>query len=218
MIQLPEMPSRIKRLPKNDQGYPVPWFVAWIKEGKVCPVGEGEPDFRAIAPGKITTAYSQRRCWICGDILGQHKVYVIGPMCVVNRVTSEPPSHRDCAEFAAKACPFITNPKEKRNKKDMIEDGSIAGIHLDRNPGAICLYETRTAKPFRAGDGYLFRLGEPNRIDWYALGRVALRLEILESIESGLPHLQKLAVQDGPEAVNELDRQLKAALKYLPPA
>ena len=216
MVQLPEMPERIKRLPKNDRGYPVPWFVAWIKDDKPCEVGQGEPDFRAIAPGKLAIAFSRKRCWICGDALGVHKVYVIGPMCVVNRVTSEPPSHRDCAEFAAKACPFIINPREKRDKKDMPFDGSIAGIHLDRNPGAICLYETGVVKPFKAGDGYLFRLGDPTRIDWYARGRIATRAEIKESIDSGLPFLTELAERDGKEAIRQLAQELEATMKLLP--
>ena len=218
MISLPEMPARIARLHKDRRGYPVPAFVCWFKDGQPCPRGEGEPDFRVIAPGYLSRAYQHSRCWICGDELGVHRVFTIGPMCVVNRVTSEPPSHRACAEFAAKACPFLTNPREKRSVKDLPENGTVAGIHLDRNPGAVCLYETRIAQPFRAGSGYLFRLGEPDNIDWYALGRPATRAEILASIESGYPLLQREAVKDGPEAVAELCRMRDAAMTLLPAA
>ena len=52
-------------------------------------------------------AFKRGLCWVCGEPLGVHKVYAIGPMCVINRTTSEPASHRDCAEFAVKACPFL---------------------------------------------------------------------------------------------------------------
>ena len=184
MIAVPEMPSRIARLPKDDRGYPVPWFVAWMKDGKPCKSG-GKPDFRVIAPGRLQQAFTQKRCWICGWPLGLHQVYVIGPMCVVNRVTSEPASHRDCAEFAATACPFPVRPRQKRSEKGLPEERVIAGSPIDRNPGALALYETRFATPFKAGDGYLFRLGAPARVDWYAQGRRATRAEIEASIESG---------------------------------
>jgi hypothetical protein len=122
MINLPEIPARIANLHKDSRGYPVPWFVAWLKGGEPCPPGRGEPDFRIIGPGKLTQAYNESRCWICGrSLIGSSRIFVIGPMCVINRVTSEPPNHRECAEFAAKACPFLTNPRQKRDYKDMIE-------------------------------------------------------------------------------------------------
>jgi hypothetical protein len=218
MVDLPPLPDRIARLPKDERGYPIPWFVAWMKDGEPCADGEGEPDFRVIGPRKIWTAWSHGRCWICGVALGVHRVYAIGPMCVVNRVTSEPPSHRDCAEFAAKACPFLTRPRQKRDRKDLPEDRSVAGIHVERNPGAVALYETRKATPFRAGDGFLFRLGPPERIDWWAQGRTATRAEIEASIESGYPLLEEVARKDGAEALRALDRMRIDAMKLLPVA
>jgi ferredoxin len=219
MIELPTMPDRIARLPHDDRGYPVPWFICWLKDGKPCSPGEGQPDFRVIAPGKLASAVNRRRCWICGgSLFGSSRVFVIGPMCAVNRVTSEPPSHRECAEFAAKACPFLTNPREKRNAKNMIEGGVVAGIHIDRNPGAVCLYQTNKAKAFEAGEGVLFRLGAPIRIDWYARGRKATRAEIEESIESGYPLLEREAVKDGPEALALLAQMRDAAMQLLPAA
>src|SRR5215467_3774641 len=96
---LPPLPKRMLALPIDGRGYPVPWFVAWIR---------GEPDFRVIKPGGAEIAYHRNLCWLCGQRLGTYKTFVIGPMCTLNRVSAEPPSHRDCAEFAAKACPFLT--------------------------------------------------------------------------------------------------------------
>ena len=218
MITLPEMHPRIARLPKDERGYPVPWFVQWFKDGEPCKTGEGKPDFRVIAPDKMVKAYKNDRCWICGaTIVGHAKVFAIGPMCVVNRTTSEPPSHRYCAEFAAKACPFLIHPRQKRNAKAMTElAGAPAGIHLDRNPGAVALYQTGTYKPFRAGDGVLFQLGKPIRVDWWAEGRQATRAEIQASMESGLPFLIAEARKEGLDAMRELARMHGEALKLLP--
>lgn len=222
MVDLPEMPHRIARLPKDERGYPVPWFVGFFdKGGQPCPPGEGEPDFRIIAPNRIWDAVTHNKCWVCGIALGVHRVYVIGPMCVINRVTSEPPCHRDCAEFAARACPFLTRPRQKRDHKGLPEDAqAAAGIAIERNPGATALYETKKAKAFRPdgpnGSGILFRLGDPERIDWWARGRTATRAEVVESIESGLPLLMAEAQKQGREAIAELARLHAAAQKYLP--
>ena len=207
---LTDMPERVKRLPRDHRGFPIPWFVHWQ---------DGEPDFRVIAPRKLRDAFNTPRCWICGERLGVHRVHVIGPMCLVNRVTSEPPSHRDCAEFAAKACPFLTRPRMRRNEKDLPAGRTIAGLHIDRNPGCVCLYETLRVKPFKAGAGTLFRLGEPLRVDWWAEGRQATRAEVLASIDSGYPILLATATRyDGPEGVADLERMRDAAMPLLPAA
>jgi len=207
---LPPMPPRIARLPRDHRGFPVPWFVAWI---------HGEPDFRVIEPDRLKQAYHGKRCWICGEPLGVFKVFVVGPMCVVNRVTSEPPSHRDCAQFAAEVCPFLTRPRMKRNEKDLPEERSIAGMHIDRNPGAVAIYQTNAYTPFKAGDGVLFQLGPPSRIDWVAEGKPATREQVLASIDSGFPLLMDVAVKlDGPEGVKALLRMRDQAMIYLPAA
>lgn len=206
-VALPPMPDRMKLLKRDERGFPVPWFVHWEDD---------KPDFRVISPGKLGMAYRNGRCWLCGGQMGMHRIYVIGPMCVINRVTSEPASHRDCAEFAAQACPFLTKPRMRRNEKDLPEERAPApGIPLDRNPGCVALYETRAVKT----EGGLFRLGDPDRIDWWAEGRQATREEVLASIDSGYPILLDVATKhDGPDGVKELTRLRDAAMRYLPAA
>ena len=102
VIQLTEMPDAIAALPRDDRGYPVPWFVAWVG---------GKPEFRCADSAKFARAVKQKRCWICGEQLDprQH-VFVIGPMCMVNRITSEPPCHESCAIFSVRNCSFLTRP------------------------------------------------------------------------------------------------------------
>lgn len=220
MFQLPTMPPRIGALPRDSRGYPVPWFVQWFDAGQPSHTGTGIPDFRIVNTSKFIQAVKRRLCWVCGGSLGRHQIFVIGPMCVINRVTSEPPNHRECAEFAAKACPFLTQPRMKRNPKALPVSSAVdpAGIHLDRNPGAMCLYETKHFRPFKpeGDDGYLFRLGEPDRVDWYARGRIATRDEVSESIRTGFPTLEHLAKEDGAEALMELYMQRDRAMALLP--
>ena len=215
-----DMPARIAKLPRDHRGFPVPWFVAYFDEerGERC---EPYPDFRVIDTPKIGRAVRERRCWVCGEPLGIHKAFVIGPMCAINRVISEPPSHRECAEYAARACPFLARPRMRRNETDLpgpVEQA--AGFVLKRNPGAVAVWITRTFKPFRphAGNaGVLFQIGAPETVLWFAHGRAATRAEVLASIDSGYPSLLELAQAEGGEAVAALERQRLAVMPLLPP-
>lgn len=194
--RLPMMPASICKLPKDERGYPIPWFVATLPDGT--------RDFRIVHPGQGLQAYKGRLCWICGQSLGRYGAFVIGPMCAVNRVSSEPPSHPLCASFAAKACPFLTQPRRIRDKQGLPEELTAPGIMIERNPGVTLVWWSMRWTPFRAGDGFLFNIGEPLRTLWFREGRPASRAEVLESVESGMPALQALADQDGVEAKAEL--------------
>jgi hypothetical protein len=205
------LPERMRRLPISPQGFPVPWFVARI---------DGQYDFRAIGQDKLARAVKQRLCWLCGETLGRHLAFVIGPMCAINRVSSEPPCHLECAEYAVKACPFLTQPRMRRNEKDL-PAGEIAGVAIMRNPGATLIWITRTFRVFRPDRrkaGVLFQLGNPEHVFYYCEGRPATRAEVLESINSGMVFLRGEATREGAAADQQLDRQYKEALQLLPAA
>lgn len=217
---LPLLPVRMHRLPLDHRGFPVPWFVQWFEGTKPTEPGVGAPDFRVVDERKLGIALKQRRCWICGDKLGVHLAFTIGPMCALNRVTSEPPAHLECAEFAVKACPFLSKPRMRRNEKDLPEMGKpAAGFHLDRNPGAACIWVTKSFKPFRphaGAPGLLFTIGEPERVLWFAEAREATRDEVMASIDSGYPLLEQIARDEGADAVKVLEKQRAVAMKFLP--
>ncbi len=209
---MPPMPERIAKLPVQ-RGYPVPWFVAMV---------DGEYDFRVIESGRIAEAHNNKLCWVCGEKLGATFAFPIGPMCAINRVISEPPSHRECVEWSMKACPFLTQQQVRRNEKNMPE-GCVdaAGMGLKRQPGVVCLWLTRSYKPFRphaGNDGVLFKLGDPEAVYWWREGRAATRAEVIESIESGFPTLEELAVQQGSIAIQVLKESKERAWHLLPPA
>jgi len=212
---LPTPPPRIARLPRNKAGYRVPWFVDYVN---------GEPDFRIADTRKMRGAVMLRLCWLCGgplrnDVLGRaatQYAYVIGPMCAVNRVSSEPPSHRDCAIYAATACPFLTTPGMRR--RDDLPDGIIPpdGQMILRNPGVSLVWVTNT---WRMVPGVqLWNVDEPVETLWFREGRPATPDEARAAIDSGLPILRTAAEEDTePEqALVELDKQYARALELLP--
>lgn len=206
---LPALPHRIAALPIGENGYPVPWFVARI---------DGKPEFRVADDRKRRAAILQGLCWVCGQPLGRHLVFVVGPMCVVNRVSAEPPCHLDCAEFSVRACPFLSKPQMVRRENDMPEGTEVpAGEMIRRNPGVIALYPTRDFHLIRDGKGgVLLSLGAPERVTWWTQGRPATRAEAVASMTSGLPILMQMAEAEGADAVAELHRLVEAAQVLLP--
>lgn len=218
--QLPSPPIRIACLPKDERGYPVPWFVAWFLEGGECDrtIAGARPDFRILGSGKRERAVRRNLCWICGEPLGVHQVFAIGPMCAVNRTTMEPPGHRVCIEYSVKACPFLTTPRRRRDDRGLEDiERRVAGVMIARNPGATALWES-AYRPFKVDNGWLIRLSEPTRVDWWTQGRPATRAEIEEAIATGYPELERQALKDGPDAVAELEHYRKDAERFLPAA
>lgn len=205
---LPVPPPRIARLPRNHAGYPVPWFVAWIG---------GQPDFRIIGDGKLGDAIRFKSCWLCGQPLGANAAFVLGPMCGITRTSPEPPSHRDCADYAARACPFLATPNMRRRENNIPEDAHEPdGIMIRRNPGACLVWVSRNWQ--RQHGLALWHVGDPVEIRWYAEGSTATRAEVLASIDSGLPLLRAEAEKDPrpAAALAELDRQHARALELVP--
>lgn len=199
----------MQQLPIEDRGYPVPKFVEWI---------DGKPDFRVASRAHYDLCVKRRVCWLCGMDLASKVAFNIGPMCAINRVSSEPPSHVECSRFAALACPFLVRPHARRREGGLPEDReSIGGCSIRRNPGVALVWITTTWELFPDGlGGRLFRVGEPTRCEWYCEGRPATRAEVLASIESGLPELAKVAQAQSAEAMRALDEMTGHALKLLP--
>ena len=204
---LEPVPLRMAHLPIF-RGYPVPWFVGWV---------DGVPEFRAADFEKRTAAIKKHLCWVCGGSLGRYQVFVIGPMCGINRTTAEPPSHRECAVYSARNCPFLSKRQMTRRTNDLPEVRAAAGHSFDRNPGVTLLWTTTYFSLFGDGrGGTLIEVGDPLSVEWYRQGRAATRAEVAHSVETGLPLLEKLC--DGkPDDLAELNRRAKG-LEALYPA
>lgn len=220
---LPELPNRMKRLP-IDRGYPVPWFVVRLDDVTGRPVMKAGPlvvgerfDFRVADGHKRIMALRDDLCWVCGQKLGTNKVFVLGPMCIITRTTSEPPRHADCAHFSAVACPFLTQQTmdyREGNLPDGVQDAP--GCPINRQPGVAALWCTRSFQLFDSENGEkLITVGEPKWVQWWSHGRTALRSEIHESIRTGYPKLFELAQAESLQSILQLNEQLVEALQFI---
>ena len=220
MIVSTELPELMRDLQTDPvRGVPVPWFVSWI---------DGKPEFRIADAHKLRQAIGQKLCWVCGKPFGKVErkkphplmIFVLGPMCTINRVSAEPPCHYECALFSALNCPFLTRPLMDRREQGMetyeAQGAGCAGVMIKRNPGCVALWSCLGYRLQQEGRGVLFQVGEPaRRVEWYAEGRQATRAEVVASIESGLPLLEEMAAQQ-PGAIEELRRMQRQAATYLP--
>lgn len=221
--ELPELPDRLRRLPIDHRGYPVPFFAAWSLEGAPAARGRGTADHRYQHPGAQAEAIRKGLCWICGRRIhglpgSTRYTFLVGPMCIVNRTSAEPPMHDECADWSARACPFLTRPHARRRTDD--DPDTAPGKMLRRNPGVMAVWTTTRYHIRDVGNGLLLRFGDPVDVRWYAEGRPATRAEVETSIETGLPALREAADRDAhpADARAELERLLEQAEPYLPAA
>ncbi len=205
---LPPLPDRIKALPIDARGYPIPWFVATIDGVRDFRVADGEKRYRAV---------KEELCWVCGQKLGKYKTFVIGPMCAVNRNTSEPPSHRDCAEFSVQACPFMMLPKAEYRRANLPPGSEMLPEMLDGNPGAQCLWIATDFKTYKVDlHNWLIRIGDPVQTSWWCEGKPATRQQIIDCFDKRLPLLRDMAVAESKEAEAALNRMVRETMKLLP--
>lgn len=209
------MPARVARLPRNAVGYPIPWFVAELDDGS--------RDFRIASADRMVQAVKEQLCWVCGGRRGAFAAFTVGPMCAVNRISGEPPSHRDCAVYSARVCPFLATPAMRR--RDSGKDGRgfvpAAGAMLERNPGVALVWVTRQWRAFHApagNKGLLFSFRDPTEVLWFAGGEPASRAAVLASFEAGLPVLREACQRDANPAASlrDVERSYARALLLAP--
>ncbi len=96
-----EIPKFLSHLPVY-VGFPIP-FTTFVHEGK--------PDFRVTDMEKWDACVRSQLCGICGRKLGEYSYFIGGPISVENRLFFDPAMHKDCAEYAARICPFLNGRK-----------------------------------------------------------------------------------------------------------
>lgn len=163
------VPLRMFNLPRDARGAPIPWFAGRDADGHLR--------VTLLDLAKWRDAVENRRCWMCGAPLGRSYTFVLGPVQAITRTVSEPPSHPGCAEYAVRACPFLSNPARGRN--DGVANQSGAPV----NPGVFALWRTLS---FELGDRRrTLVVGDPLRVAWWTRGRPATEAEV-EASQAGV--------------------------------
>jgi hypothetical protein len=173
-VALP-LPWRMRHLPRFE-GRAVPWSVPWsaLESDRPTVAGDGRPRFELSA--RIETwdrAMRERRCWMCGRYLGAIVCFVMLPINAVTRVTTNPPCHVDCADYAVKTWP----------------EDDVWCLWSCRRYGRV-----KTMLP--VNDGWLVTFSGPTVVRWFAGGRPARRAEVLSALSADMPQLRAQAAPD----------------------
>jgi hypothetical protein len=162
-----EIPDFLSHLPVWN-GLPVPWTTMLI---------DGEPDFRSIDILRVLDCAKKRMCGICGKEIpkGDWIAFIGGPLCVKHRQFVDPPMHKDCAYFSAKACPFLAGTKREyatgESKTEKSKPDLILKIEQKR-PDTMFIYLCKTFEYIATEQGIMFMPAErPRKLDWKTMPR-----------------------------------------------
>jgi hypothetical protein len=206
-----EIPERVARLPRDGAGRPIPWFTAIV---------DGRPDLRVSDPDKTARAVAEGRCWICGDRFDRSdgsrmRTFIVGPTSAFSRLGEEPPSHRRCALYAARSCPFLSNPGRARRPAGLpasverLDDDGFGPVL--ENPGVVLLWMCRRYDVDWLSDGLAaFRLPYPSGLYAYCGGLPALRDQLDAAVDVAERQTRDRARDAGVDPA-EVDKTVKSA-------
>jgi hypothetical protein len=205
------IPARVAALPMTSRGFPIPFFVERVP-------GAADLDFRVMSAENMIRAVRRELCWVCGQKLGRFRAFVGGPLAAGQRLSAEPPSHSECAEFAARACPYLANPSGRHRATDMPEHGPLAGVHAEAHPEVVAVLIGRAHEVLQSGGAPMFRMAEPVEVRWFRVGRPASRADVLAALPAARDSFLSLSRKPGAEAEGEFARIEAAVLASLPAA
>ena len=148
-----DMPEAIRVLARDERGLPIPYAQLRV---------DGRPDFRSLDLAKVAECVSKRLCAICGRPLGYWLAFIGGPACQKYRLFKDPAMHPDCAEYAARTCPFIAGSNTKYSTRPLPEGPDLL-VRVDpniadheRRPSDMFVFTTRRYRVVRKqGDQYI---------------------------------------------------------------
>lgn len=100
------IPDRLAHLEKDSRGIPIPYFV---------PIVDGKPNFKYADLPKLKDCAERKLCGVCGRRMDKRMYYFVGgPFTLMNKVSTDAPMHKECGEYALKACPHMFYEKAER--------------------------------------------------------------------------------------------------------
>jgi len=135
MADVTTIPDFLSHL-KTYGGYPVPFVQMYF---------DGKPDFRVIDPERAEQCLKEKLCAICGKRLGEFCYFIGSSLCKENHLFPDAPMHEQCADFASKACPFVSGRKDEYSTRSLDETvTTILEMASSGRPDKMYIFETRT--------------------------------------------------------------------------
>ncbi|MDW9481854.1 hypothetical protein GOB57_24710 [Sinorhizobium meliloti] len=117
------IPERMRSLPLDRRGYPVPVNVERDRTGK--------PNFAMNDESVRQRLFKEDRCSICGGKLLRGRWSVAGPGSALHEAGAflDPPMHYECARYAVQVCPYLALPSYSKSVSPLepLEAGLVRG-------------------------------------------------------------------------------------------
>jgi hypothetical protein len=158
------VPPTIARLPRDENGWPIPYFSATVNGRQTA----GVADARKLAP-----AVRNSLCWICGVRMPDESplAFITGPNGLRSRQATDWASHSSCALFAVRYCPFMAVENWERSKV-FTRAGTVVPIGgTMAKPPVTILITTMRVHVLQFADGILFRFPNAHHAEIYRLGK-----------------------------------------------
>lgn len=161
------MPDRIAVLPTDPRGFPIFFSITQP---------DGSYSFEGISLHRLLLCAKDRLCGICGQKLGYWVSFVGGPKSITNRVFTDPPMHRECAEYAFAVCPFLLRSGwDRTRRKDVLsrrDDVIVPSAEADFNkPERMGMLITREYRLYAVDhDALVFRTAPAKEVVWMSGG------------------------------------------------
>lgn len=101
-----EVPKRMRTLPRDTRGYPIPYIVLVDRRGV--------PQFTINDDRLVQRCRRRSLCAICGKPHDRDGMWFVGgSRCFLHEHGAfvDPPVHLECAEYALRVCPFLAARK-----------------------------------------------------------------------------------------------------------
>jgi hypothetical protein len=131
-----QIPKFLSHLPVF-HGMPVPFTFAWH---------EGVPDFKVLDLAKVAVCLQNHLCGTCGRKLGVYCYFIGGPASRQNRLFTDPPMHRACAQFSTQVCPFLNGSVQQHSSATPSMPVRIAEHMVHERPSEIFILRGETKR------------------------------------------------------------------------
>ena len=100
-----DIPDRMKKLPRDARGYPIPYVVLRGPDGAAY--------FTINDDRRVMQCRRGDLCPICGEKLTRGRWFLGGPRSAFDARGGyfDGPMHDSCMRYSASVCPYISNPK-----------------------------------------------------------------------------------------------------------
>jgi hypothetical protein len=140
---------------------------------------DGAPDFKVVDEKLRRKCMVEGLCALCGKPLTKNLiVFIGGPKCVESRTFFDPAVHKECALYAVKVCPYLSDADwdyAKQQPRHLGKGQTVISVHEEispHRPDRLAVYYCRSYDMVRMGRTWYAKAGRTFRVDWNTCARM----------------------------------------------